>query len=57
MATKIDGAVMVVADEDWVAEADACPACGERRVDMLRINIDRVACLTCGRAYEVGSST
>jgi DNA-directed RNA polymerase subunit RPC12/RpoP len=44
-------------DEDLVAPEQACPSCGERRVDELSINEDgSVVCATCGRRYQVPGS-
>jgi len=42
---------------DTVDSGDECPACGERRVDALEINLDgdTVLCLTCGRVYALPS--
>ena len=38
---------------DEVAEADACPECGERGVDNLVWQDDgKVKCSTCGKQYE-----
>jgi hypothetical protein len=44
-------AINAQADE-LVAEADACPGCGERRVDCLVWQDDgEVKCSTCGKQY------
>jgi DNA-directed RNA polymerase subunit RPC12/RpoP len=41
-------------DDDLVAPDQACPSCGERRVDELSLNDDgSVVCATCGRRYAV----
>jgi len=38
--------------EEVVAEADACPGCGERRIDRLVWQDDEtVKCTTCGKQY------
>jgi hypothetical protein len=39
--------------DELVAEADACPGCGERRVDCLVWQKDEthVKCTTCGKRY------
>jgi len=38
--------------DDLVAEADACPKCGERNVDNLVWQDDgKVKCTTCGKQY------
>jgi len=39
--------------DDEVAEADACPGCGERGVDQLVWQgDDEVRCATCGKTYR-----
>ena len=39
---------------DLVPVNDNCPRCGERRIDMLIIDDDRiVACQCCGYVYEL----
>jgi len=48
----IRDAINAQADE-LVAEADACPKCGERSVDNLVWQDDgAVKCTTCGTTYE-----
>ena len=40
------------ADDNLVAAGDACPACGEREVDLLVwFDDDRVRCMNCGTEY------
>ena len=40
------------ADDNLVAAADACPACGEREMDLLVwFDDDRVRCMNCGTEY------
>jgi len=39
--------------DDEVAEAHACPQCGERQVDKMVWQDDgKVKCMTCGKQYE-----
>jgi hypothetical protein len=41
-------------ESELVAEAWACPGCGERRIDELANNDDdTVTCATCGRHYTL----
>lgn len=40
-------------DADLVPPEDACPQCGERRVDQLVwIDDDTVRCAGCGKCYD-----
>ena len=46
--------------EDFVAEGDGCPHCGERRVDYLEIQEDAghdVFCRSCQRGYDLTWNT
>jgi len=38
-------------DYNLVEPCDACPHCGEQRVDWLVIDEDHVDCLSCGIGY------
>ena len=41
-------------EDDLVAADQACPGCGERRVDELSLNEDgSVICATCGNRYSI----
>ena len=44
-------AAMVHPDYELVDTCDACPHCGERRVDWLLIDEDHVDCMSCGKGY------
>lgn len=37
--------------DDRVPEHDACPHCGEQRVDWLLIDEDHVDCMSCSKGY------
>jgi hypothetical protein len=42
------------APEEMVLKEEACPHCGERRVDQLILReVDSVECLSCGNRYSL----
>lgn len=44
---------VTVPEDDTVEEHNACPKCGERRMDYLQwTDMDEVVCGTCGHTYD-----
>jgi ribosomal protein S27AE len=41
------------APDELVPERDACPECGERRMDWLGCDDNIVTCGTCGAVYDL----
>ena len=46
--------VMIITTDDEIVEiADACPACGERRMEHLADRDGVVTCGSCGHVYDL----